>query len=123
MWVVCTNCGTGAEADDAVVAAKLKTGEIRSDAIEHYDHTQIRHLGECEICLGKRQVVIEAIPYVRGNVVQEQADITRRMSELQKAHPDWARERCSTQAVEDHNSIECEENEAFRTYLIEHRGL
>jgi hypothetical protein len=123
MWVVCTECGVGSEVNDAAVAWRMTKGEIREEAIEHFDHTQVRHLGLCDGCrVGKPEVEtaeVVVVPYTRGNVLREGRDIQGRLRRLEKEHPDWTRERCCTQAVEEHNSPYLESDEAFRAYLLD----
>jgi hypothetical protein len=121
MWVVCDECSLGWEAPEAVATARLKSGEIHAEEIVHFDHTQVVHRGKCETCRGEEAVeeVVEALPYTRGTVQQEGSDIMCRLRTYEQEHPDWTREQCSRQAVEDHNDPYKEPNMAFRAYLLD----
>lgn len=123
MWVVCLGCSKGFEQEEAVAAVQLARGEIQADEIQHFDHTQIRYLGQCNDCRAGNQAVVqetvELLPYTRGSVVQEEADIQHRLRKLQAEHPEWTREQCSWQAVEDHNSPHLEANDDYCAWLLE----
>ena len=121
MWVVCTECSKGEEIGDTVGVARLNKGEVQVEEIKHFDHTQMIHRGVCDDCRKKTEAafVVEMLPDARGSVYQEGADIQKRLRALEKQHPDWSREQCSTQAVADHNSPLLESNEAYRAYLLD----
>jgi hypothetical protein len=122
MWVVCLGCGNGFEQEEAVARAQLAKGEIQADEIQHFDHTQVRHLGKCDGCRTESPEAVEVVVRTRGGMAQEAADIQRRLRQLAAAHPDWTRAECSWQAVEDHNSPHLTGSEDFGAWLLERGG-
>lgn len=134
-WMRCEVCGEGVELHEAVAEWQLSQGRLRREEISSETGIEVMLVGTCVFCQasidrGKENEEREIEEgkekvrkrwHERGSVGQETAWIARRLRELGQEHPDWSRQECSTHAVEEHNSIENEPNNAFRAYLAAHQ--
>jgi hypothetical protein len=130
--MLCEVCGESTDMHEEVVEWQLSQGRLREEEVQTPTGVEVSLVGTCVFCQARADKLaginqehaieragrVARIRRERGSVGQETTAISVRLRELQKEHPDWTRERCSTQAVEDHNAIENEPNAAYRAYLL-----
>jgi hypothetical protein len=130
--MLCEVCGEGTDLHEAVAEWQLSQGRLRWEEVQTPTGVEVSLVGTCIFCQARsdklagvnqehaieRQGKVIRFRRERGSVGQETTAISERLRELQKEHPDWSQQRCSTQAVAEHNAIDNEPNAAFRAYLM-----